>query len=130
MHTVCFIIVVLFLIYMFPQNRDKSTCDVYTLQNCNAFEKDKITEYKSAEVDTLKLLLEMHETEISAITFQSHSKRDTIVKRMKIIKKQILKVYNDLVRLTEDHYQEMENILKRNQKPILQSVIKMKENTK
>ena len=127
MQILCFIIAVACLIYMIPE---ENKCNVFTLENCNDFEKDKIIEYKSANIDTLKLLLEMHETEISAITYQTYSKRDTVLQRIKVIRKQILDVYDDLLSLTEMHHREMEKILEKNQKPVLEDVIKMKENTK
>ena len=123
MHVVVFLMLGIFL-YVFMED---TQCNVSTLRNCNEAQKAKIVEYENTDVEKLRLLVDMHNTELSAVSFEARRKKNAIVGRMKDVEIQILSIYDELKSIAESYKEESLEIMDRYKKPILHDIILRKE---
>ena len=98
-----------------------------TLKNCNKAQKAKIVEYENTDVEKLRLLVDMHNTELSAVSFEAITSKNAIIGRMKDVEIQILSIYDDLKTIAETYKKESLEIMQRYKKPILHNIILKKE---
>ena len=121
-----FIFLSLLILGLYFKNDNCVKCDVVTLRNCNAMQKLKISVYENEDVDKLKLILDMHGSEISILFHETHTTIDILSNRITKLQGELRETYADLALLGLDYDNKMKEIQLEYEEEVLQGIIDYK----
>ncbi len=121
-----FVFICLLILGLYLNDNNSNKCDVVTLRNCNDMQKQKITAYENKNVDELKVILDMHDSEISILFHESHATIDILSNRITELQGEVQEMYDEMALLGLDYDNKMQEIQVEYQEEVLRDIIDYK----
>ena len=121
-----FVFICLLILGLYLKHNNSAECDVVTLHNCNDMQKQKITAYENKNVDELKVILDMHDSEISILFYESHATIDILSNRIAELQGEVQEMYDQMALLGLGYDNKMQEIRVEYQEEVLKDIIDYK----
>ena len=121
-----FVVICLLILGLYLKDNNSAKCDVVTLHNCNDIQKQKITAYENKNVDELKVILDMHDSEISILFHESHATIDILSNRITELQGEVQEMYDQMALLGLEYDNKMQEIQVEYEEEVLREIIDYK----